>query len=605
MIPEDLMVALQTYSDDNAARNRVLAVELCAVVGDLRREGIPALPFKGPTLAKAVYGDIALRAAGDLDFLVRPEDVDRTRAVLARRGYRPHGGDEPALSPAIAAALRRVENECVLVGGKDGFVLEPHWALVPSTLAMDIDYRGLWDRATTIALDEGEVAALSIEDLVFVLCVHGSKHQWLELRWIQDVAELIVRYPGLDWDACLDRARRQGCERMVLLGLALASETFEIALPAPISTRPDADADALARRSREQLFAGNVKMPDPYRVTRYSLRMRERRRDRIAYVWRTLVTPREKHYALVKLPVPLRFLYPAIKLVHDYLMLPLWHRLPAAAVAEETRDRVRADWTARAEDWDRWSDEAAGSAARVNAALIAAVDISPDHRVLDLASGVGEPSLDIARRLDGEGRVVASDFVPAMLETTRRRATVAGVTGLDCCAADMEALPFAGEVFDRVVCRFGITFCPRPERALAHAFRVLRPGGRAAFLVWGRLDENTIFQVLQRIVEQAVPVGAGRGPFRFGATDDLSRAMNACGFADVKISEVRFVETIAPDRRFWGPTFDMAFGAAIRPLTPAAQAALERAIEAAFADHLRADGYRIGNHLRVVVGTRR
>ena len=47
MIPEDLMVALQTYSDDNAARNRDLAVELCAVVGDLRREGIPALPFKG------------------------------------------------------------------------------------------------------------------------------------------------------------------------------------------------------------------------------------------------------------------------------------------------------------------------------------------------------------------------------------------------------------------------------------------------------------------------------------------------------------------------------------------------------------------------------
>jgi hypothetical protein len=52
--------------------------------------------------------------------------------------------------------------------------------------------------------------------------------------------------------------------------------------------------------------------------------MRERARDRIRYVLRTLATPRDMHYAIVKLPDGLFFLYTPIKLVHDYLLLPFW-----------------------------------------------------------------------------------------------------------------------------------------------------------------------------------------------------------------------------------------------------------------------------------------
>lgn len=85
--------------------------------------------------------------------------------------------------------------------------------------------------------------------------------------------------------------------------------------------------------------------------------------------------------------------------------------------------------------------------------------------------------------------MAATDLVPETPDGARRRADAAKIGNIDFRAADMERLPFVDKSFDRVTCRFGLMFASDPSAALAETFRVLRPGRRTAFLVWGPRED--------------------------------------------------------------------------------------------------------------------
>ncbi len=263
------------------------------------------------------------------------------------------------------------------------------------------------------------------------------------------------------------------------------------------------------------------------------------------------------------------------------------------------------DWTARSAAWDRWSDTIAQLAQRMNAPLLEAADLAPGQAVLDLASGIGEPALDIARRVGETGVVTATDMVPEMLAGARRRAAEAKLANMRFEIVDMEALPFADAAFDRILCRFGIMFSPRVDVALGEARRVLVPGGRAAYMVWGPRADNTVFEVVQTVgagfVAPPAPAGA-LTQFHFGEAGSLGALMRAAGFAEVEERELRFAPTPPAGSRFWAPNVEMSFGATLEALSPARRAALDAAIEDAFEAYLDGDVYRITAHARVATG---
>ena len=270
--------------------------------------------------------------------------------------------------------------------------------------------------------------------------------------------------------------------------------------------------------------------------------------------------------------------------------------------AEAMKEGVRADWSARAAAWDRWSDEIAALADRFNQPLLDAAGIAPGQRVLDIASGVGEPALTCARRVGAQGRVTATDLVPEMLEGARRRATAAGLDNLDFEIADMEELPFAEQSFDRVVCRFGIMFSPRPEVALAEARRVLRPGGRAAYLIWGPLEDTTMFKVLWSVMDRLMgpPEEAFTyPPFRFGEPGTLAAMMTAAGFAGVDESELRFAPEVPARLPFWRSQLEMGFAPRVEGLSETQRDELEAAIVEGFAPYRDGEVYRLEAHVRI------
>jgi SAM-dependent methyltransferase len=113
-------------------------------------------------------------------------------------------------------------------------------------------------------------------------------------------------------------------------------------------------------------------------------------------------------------------------------------------------------------------------------ALVAACDVGVGDRVLDVAAGDGNVAVAAART---GARVTASDFAPPLVAAGRARTAALGLD-VRWEVADAEELPYADGTFDVVTSAFGLMFAPRPEVAIAEAFRVTRPGGTVGLAAW-------------------------------------------------------------------------------------------------------------------------
>ena len=263
-------------------------------------------------------------------------------------------------------------------------------------------------------------------------------------------------------------------------------------------------------------------------------------------------------------------------------------------------------YAANAAGWERWAETVAPQAEGFNTPLLDAAGVQPGDRVLDLASGAGEPALTAAKRVGPRGHVTATDLSPEMLAIIGRRARTAGLANVSCRVADMEHLPFEAASFDRVICRFGIMYSPDATATCAAARRVLRPRGRAAFMVWGQPAENTLLWTVLSAANRLLDYFKGdeaEHPFCYAAPDSLAPHLRAGGLLEVEERELRFAPKIRVGISFWTPILGMNFGGALDKLDDAGRKAIDHAVEAALTPFLRDGAYYLNVHVRIALGT--
>src|SRR5262245_61551420 len=150
--------------------------------------------------------------------------------------------------------------------------------------------------------------------------------------------------------------------------------------------------------------------------------------------------------------------------------------------------------------WERVREERESVAARVTEWLVRELAPEPGDTVLELAAGQGEVGFEVAAALGGSGRLISSDFSPAMAEIARRRSAELGLTNVEHRILDAERLELEDDSVGGVLCRWGYMLMPDPAADLAETRRVLRPGGRLAFAVWSRSARNPWISVAGRIL---------------------------------------------------------------------------------------------------------
>jgi hypothetical protein len=310
-VPVAILYLLERTFAVNAARNRALASELIELLRWLEAQGIPAIPFKGPTLASLAYGGLELRQAGDLDVLLRRRDASRAKSMLMSRGFRPYydSSDDLLLGRSHHFRLDRQG---------DPLTIEIHWRLIEDHFCFNLGEEALWRNAPSVRLAGVQVPCFPTTELVLYLCAHGAKHNWQRLSWICDIAELIRSQPGLDWELVRHRARAIGAGRMLSLALLLARDLLGAPIAECIAGGIDADATAreLAREVRERHLPLAEKEQDFAEVCAFNIRARERRRDRLRCRARLTafgLRPNERDHAFLHLPRPLAFLYHGVK----------------------------------------------------------------------------------------------------------------------------------------------------------------------------------------------------------------------------------------------------------------------------------------------------
>jgi len=205
---------------------------------------------------------------------------------------------------------------------------------------------------------------------------------------------------------------------------------------------------------------------------------------------------------------------------------------------EEYRDRIETDWAndAAAAAWQKHYHIMREQLAAVTQALVDRTGVEPGQKVLDLASGTGEPAIPLARRVAPDGTVTATDINPAMLSALQSNAADQGVTNMEFRVVDGETLPFTDGSFDLVTSRFGVMFFPDTQAALRDILRVLKPDSRAVFVVWGAPVPGTYFgdvgmPFVKRLPEAPDPDAPG--PMRFAQPGKLIGEMQRAGFKDV------------------------------------------------------------------------
>jgi hypothetical protein len=291
LIPPEIRQALADRQRAQIVFTLRLTAELFSILDRFTAEGIGALVVKGPVLAVQAYGDPAMRAYGDLDLLVRQRDIHRATELMIAAGY-------AATVSLRAIDAGKIPGQYLFFNAHSKLIVELHNDLTLRYFPRRLPLEDFFARQIQVRLDAHEAPALSVEDELVLISIHGAKHFWERLMWIADVAALVSRQTGIDWRRVGDSAQAVGAERMLHTGLRLASDLLQGRLPGKVQATVEADAAAarLAEQSGKWLPAAGYAPPGLFERAAFRLRMHGGFLSAPAYLLRLSISPTEEDW---------------------------------------------------------------------------------------------------------------------------------------------------------------------------------------------------------------------------------------------------------------------------------------------------------------------
>lgn len=270
------------------------------------------------------------------------------------------------------------------------------------------------------------------------------------------------------------------------------------------------------------------------------------------------------------------------------------------------------DYSSRAAagGWSHGADERVQYLAPVTEMMLDLGAVGPGLRVLDVAAGTGEQTLQAARRVGPTGRVVATDISEQMLGIAADAARRDGLLNVETRVMDARHLSFESDAFDAAISRLALMLIPERALALAEVRRVLRPGRRLAAIVLSSAESNPLTHLPMEIARRYTgrPSGAQADPgfFALGEPRQLQNAFMQAGFQDIS------VHVVSHKRRF--PSLEIALqnrrdslpeiGALAAELSQAQRDAMWHEIEDCIRRFVTPDGFEADGEVLIGVATK-
>jgi SAM-dependent methyltransferase len=206
------------------------------------------------------------------------------------------------------------------------------------------------------------------------------------------------------------------------------------------------------------------------------------------------------------------------------------------------KDATREQWQAAANAWNEWGPLLRAWLGPATEIMLDMAKVGPGSRVLDVAAGAGDQTLQTAARVGLNGYVLASDISSKILDFAARNARTAGYANVETKVLDGEDLVVPEASFDAVISRVGLIYFPDQQRALAGMKRALKPGGRVAAIVYSTPENNKFFSVpvsiIRRHAKLPAPQAGQPGPFSLGAPGVLEDQLAKAGFRGIETRRV-------------------------------------------------------------------
>ena len=218
-------------------------------------------------------------------------------------------------------------------------------------------------------------------------------------------------------------------------------------------------------------------------------------------------------------------------------------RMTDSIDSQEIKRQQREDWARAAPSWQKYDESLRRAGEPVTRRLLELARVQRGHRVLDIASGTGEPGLPAAEAVGPAGFVLLTDQSSEMLAVARQKAEARKLQNVDFRVGDAEMLELEPESFDAALCRSALPLMPNPLRCLQVVHAALKPGGRIALSVTGSAQANPYFALPFRVLrkyatlprrEQGTP-----GPFDFADPERLRSVMVEARYGDIQIETLQ------------------------------------------------------------------
>jgi len=293
---------------ENSKKSLFLSSVLLDILYNLDEIGIKAIPLKGPVLSQILYGDVTVRDFSDIDILVDKKDIIKTREFLISRDYVPQFDlindqqDYYINSHYYYLNFFRTDHKVIV---------DLHWATSASNYSFSRGMEYYIRKLENIDFFNKQLSVLRKEDLLLLLCIHGCKHQWVELKWVCDIAELVESKDDMDFKYLIEESRALNCTKMFHFALQSANQIYDCVRDSYMNEILKYMKSYGHRKEQAygMIFSRRNKTNNKFKGLFFFPKLMDIKKDRFLYFYNNYVCPTPIEFSMISVGGRLFFVY--------------------------------------------------------------------------------------------------------------------------------------------------------------------------------------------------------------------------------------------------------------------------------------------------------